>query len=327
MLRGKADRSWVEIVFLSLLSVLFYQFAIGLFVFLVPLQVIYQRRGKRFFLISLALTFALFAGIRLIRPFAETGTTGAGVFALTELFAIGCLMGGLALLNLWQHPLGNVFKLLAAAAAAGLASIPVILSLSGNTVFAENIDALFTVVSSYLTSAFSQNPAVQSPLLTQAFQPESLKRMAADLFYKSYLFGYFLILTSSWWAGTLLGAKAARKEPGIAKLVAFKMREQYLWIFIAVWAVVLATSPAGSRIPLFLNAAAWNIGLTLLLLYGLQGIGILRHFMAKYNLPRGARILSMVVLAVLLLSPRINVVFFFLIPGLGISETWIKYRD
>ena len=218
-------------------------------------------------------------------------------------------------------------QLLAAAAAAGLASLPVILSLSANTTFAGNIDALFTVVSSYLTSAFSENSAVQSPILTQAFQPESLKRMAGDLFFKSYVFGYFLILTSSWWAGTLLGAKAARKNPGIVKLADFKMREQYLWIFIAVWAVVLATSLAGSRIPPLLNSAAWNVGLILLLLYGLQAIGILRHLMAKYDLPRGTRILSMVVLAVLLLSPRINVVFFFLIPGLGISETWIKYRD
>ncbi len=326
MVHEKTDRAWVEIVFLSLSSVLLYQFAIGLFVFLFPLQVLYKRRGQRFFLIALALTFGILAAVRSFRPFlgAEFGT--ASVFIFIEMFIIACLMGGLALVNLWRPDLGSVVKLIGATAATGLLSVPLIARMARDGAFIENIDSMFSAMSVYLQNAISQNSMAQSPLLLEAFQPQTLKLLATDLLYKSYLFNYFIILTFGWWAGSITGAKSTRSGSGVTKLSEFKLKDHYLWFFIGAWALVLITSLAGVAMPGALTALAWNAALLLLFLYGLQGIGIARFLMNKYHLSRGWRVISLAMLAILLLTPRINIVMFFLIPGIGISEMWIRYR-
>lgn len=102
----------------------------------------------------------------------------------------------------------------------------------------------------------------------------------------------------------------------------FKVPDLFLWPFIVSWVIVLLDIVLG--LGLF-GILVWNIALVFLMVYGTAGISILMYLVAK----KGIRLnpLSWVVFSIiLLLIPVINVIMLIVIPVLGISEHWIKYR-
>jgi hypothetical protein len=74
-----------------------------------------------------------------------------------------------------------------------------------------------------------------------------------------------------------------------------------------------------------LRYVAWNAVLASLVLYGAQGIGIIRFLFDRYNVSQGARIGIGIALIVGLFVPALNLVVLLGIPGLGISELWVRY--
>jgi len=102
----------------------------------------------------------------------------------------------------------------------------------------------------------------------------------------------------------------------------FNVPELFLWPFIVSWLIALLDIVFGLGI---FGILVWNIALVLLMVYGTAGISILMYLGAK----KGIRLnpLSWVVFSIfLLLIPIINVIMLIVIPVLGISEHWIKYR-
>lgn len=102
----------------------------------------------------------------------------------------------------------------------------------------------------------------------------------------------------------------------------FKVPDLFLWPFIVSWVIVLLDIVLGLGI---FGILVWNIALVFLMVYGTAGISILMYLVAK----KGIRLnpLSWVVFSIiLLLIPVINVIMLIVIPVLGISEHWIKYR-
>ena len=333
MLYPTTRRVWIEVAIFTLFSVMLYQFTIGVFVFLLPLQILYIRRGDRFFILSLLVTFCVLAALKTYKPITSGQLGDVKVFLLTEFFTLGVLMGGLYFVDTSTYRNWNtVQKHLGIAAVVGILSAALIHYVRGQESFIANIDILFSAISEYLKQLLSQNQILQSSLITEMISAEVLKQMASDLFYRSYLFIYFAILMFFWWTGSILGCKSLQKSPQITKIKDFKLNDHYLWFFIGIWAIILVFSFTEAQQSLRserlnnLAKAVWNGGLILLLLYGLQGLGILKFLMDKFHISRALRFLLIAVMVILLLSPRINVIFIFLIPGLGISETWIKYR-
>jgi hypothetical protein len=155
------------------------------------------------------------------------------------------------------------------------------------------------------------------------FRGEELAAMTREVFLRSYLLDYFLVLTFCWRVGSVIGARSLGRPPGVTPLVAFRPPEALIWPLIAGLALVLLdlVVPLGP-----LELAGWNLLLIMLFLYGLAGLGILRFLLDRLGAPRSMRLLAWLVLGVLAVAPGVNAALAVVISGLGVSETWINYR-
>ncbi len=124
--------------------------------------------------------------------------------------------------------------------------------------------------------------------------------------------------------GILMSELIFSRQTRIRKtfLDGFKVPDLFLWPFIVLWIIALLDIVLGLGI---LGILVWNIALVFLMVYGTAGISILMYLGAR----KGIRLnpLSWVIFSIfLLLIPVINVIMLIVIPVLGISEHWIKYR-
>ena len=209
-------------------------------------------------------------------------------------------------------------RLLIAAAAAGLASVPLISYLGRNQAFAAGLDRLFEAAAALL------NRLVGPTGGEAGFRGEELAAMTRAVLLRSYLLDYLLVLTFCWWVGTVLGARSLGRRPGITPLARFRPAEALIWPLILGLALVLLNLvvPLGP-----LELAGWNLLLIMLFLYGLAGLGILRFLLDRLGAPRSMRLAAWLVLGVLALAPGVNAALAVVISGLGVSETWINYRN
>jgi hypothetical protein len=316
-----------EALILAGVSVILYNLGVGLPFFLVPLQVLQVRKGRKAYLLGSAVALLAIFGVRLALSGRTLGPAGVPFLAL-ELALLASLIGGLAWIQLPELgagqsrlPGGRVAWLLTATAAAGLISIPLILYLRKSTAFAEALRDVFAS----LTGVFNQMLGQITDLKPgeQLFKPEQLQAMTGEIVLRSYLADYFLLLTFSWWAGNLIGARTLGRQSSVTRLRDFRMPDGYLWPLIGS----LALLSLGLLVPLGgVSFAAWNLALIMLFLYGLVGLGILGFLLRKAGAPRGLKVMVALSLCILAFIPRANLALAILIPGLGVSETWIKYR-
>ncbi len=157
-------------------------------------------------------------------------------------------------------------------------------------------------------------------------------RFTGTWFLRSFMAGYLALLAFSWWAGSASAARSQAARAGVIpggtaagpRLAGFRLDGFYVWPFIVSW--------AGIGLGLLLDIAwfsyvVWNVGLAMLLLYGLQGLAIVRFFFERRRLPRLLWVVLIAGLAALAASPRAGMVVVFGVPLFGASENWIRYRD
>jgi hypothetical protein len=304
-------------------SALLYHLGIGLPAFLIPLQVVRVRKGARHFLLAAAVAFAAIAGVRLAMTAGQAGGAGSPALVL-ELSVVLAMLAGLAWIQLPELlgrpallPGGRVARLLVAAAAAGLASVPLFSYLGRSQAFAAGLGRLFDAAAALL------NRLLDPAGTEAALRGEELAAMTRAVFLRSFLLDYLLVLTFCWWVGTVLGARSLGRRPGITPLARFRLAEPLIWPLILGLALVLLdlVAPLGP-----LELAGWNLLLVMLFFYGLAGLGILRFLLDRLGAPRGLRVVAWLALAALALAPGVNAGLAVLISGLGVSETWINYR-
>jgi len=315
---------WFETLLLTLVSVLLYNIGIGFLLFLIPLQVIFIRRGDSFFTTALVLCFSLILFYKLITLFVNSAFADAGPFMLIEFFSITLLFGGLVFLNMIKLPgVSTVLKLLAAAAAAWVLSIPLIFFLRGNQSFNTVMRQLFTNIALFLNTNVSASESINLSYNQPGIDSESLLIITREFFLRSYIFDYFILLLFSWRSGTMLALKSLRAKANTTGLKNFRMPDVYIWPLILGLAGVLVNN---FRSLGFLGFLFWNTALIMLFLFGLTGFGIIRFLFEKFRLAKSLRFLFIFSLVILIMTPRVGIVFFLLIPALGVSEIWIKYR-
>ena len=324
----------IEIVLFAAISTLLYRLGMGPLLFLIPLQVLLVRRGTRAFVSAgvLSLLLILLVGFVLARGWTSDGGALVGTvpFILLDMAVALILVGGLALIQLPEigpelqvprHP--RVTRLAIATALAGLLFIPVILYLRSNEMFATGVRELLVSRIDAMNDALT---ASQSGALIGGVQPlqaETLLELVSMILLRSYLFYYFLVLGFSWWLGTIIGNRSLGRKPGIRRIADFKLPDQYIWPLIASLAVVLLSLIVSVQ-PL--EILGWNALLILLFLYGVSGLGIIRFLLRKLKVRPGVRWLIIVSLVLLALTPRLGFLILILVPGLGVSEIWLKYR-
>ena len=309
-----------EPVAFAIASALLYHLGFGFVFFLIPQQMVYVRQGRKPFLISLALGFALVMGFELLNLLRHRESLVSS-FLLIEVFAVVVLMGGLAAVNLVR--LDRVRILLAASGVTALLAVPLVLYLRGNEGFNTGMRQLFDMLVEFMNRAFTQSQAAEAGEVSAVSGSEALMRITGEVFLRSFAFSYFLLLIFTWWTGTQLGCRSRGEKARITRLVDFKLPDTFIWPLIASLALVLVDMLIGSK---SLGFIAWNAGLILLFLYGLAGIGILSFLFAKYNLPRRWLTMLLICLGIMLIFTRLSLLVIILVPGLGISEIWLHQR-
>ena len=316
-------REWIEIASIAAVSFVLYQFNM-LILFLIPVQILISRRGAEVGVTGAAIVFIATAltGVARLGSVDVAELRRSLIFAEVAIPAV--FLGSLSAINInwpWGHFRRRLLKLSAVTVAIAAMSIPAILFVSGN-------DALKTIFE-------SQIEALREMLLT-AQEGESTLRIAADalgdvgqitelvfeLILRYYVFFVFAFLASSIWLGEIAASRTTgRSRP---RLTEFFVPQKAVWIVILSWAGVLLDllTELGP-----LRYAFWNVGMISLFVYGMQGIGIIRHQLIRRGASGWIRAAVAVGLVLMLFWPGVNFVVIVGVPGIGVSETWIHYRN
>jgi hypothetical protein len=330
MFQRSAGGRVLEILLFTLSSLVLYHIGIGVAVFLIPLQVVASRRGTGSLLVACGIFMIVFLALRLPPFLGGTGqpdlvSLGEGIFVLS-LFA-GLLIVNLPLLATWR----TLFRLLAATALVGLGAIPCVIMLAHNTQFQSAMGTVYEELSRLITSLFTRKQDTTDPALSAFLSPKALRSLMRAFLSRSLLPLYFGLLSFSWWAGQASAARSLWFGQARFRFSGFRLESFWLWPLICALALILADLVLGSRADAGLRElgwqyGAWNIGLIVVVMYGLQGLAILRFLFEKHGLPRLLWLLLIVAVAILAASPRTGVVVMVALPAFGVSENWVRYR-
>jgi hypothetical protein len=325
MLTASSRGRVLEAFLFAVSSLVLFNIGVGIVLFLVPLQVAAVRRGLPGLLLSAAFVVAGAVGLRVVQLLSAGQGASWAPLSAVEAGAMIVALAGIVIVNL--PALGRfrgLHRVLAGSLAAGVLSVPLILLIPGIPGFQEGMDKVFAEVSRMLQSFLP--PAGGGPALLGAMPgAQELQKISVAYFLRSFLMDVFALTAFTWWAGT--GAARLSLPPGVrperARFSGFRLEGAFLWPLIGSWALILADLVFGISV---VSYVAWNAGLVLLFLYGLQGLAILRFLMEKHHLPRLLWFLLLVVIVVLLFQPRGSLFVIVVIPAFGVSENWIRYR-
>ncbi len=102
-----------------------------------------------------------------------------------------------------------------------------------------------------------------------------------------------------------------------------KLPDFFVWGFLGIWILALASNFV--QFPVFLTVACWNLALAFGVLYAVQGVSILvALFRRRTAVLSVAKVVALVFFLCML--PGLNIVAFVGLPILGVLETWIKFR-
>jgi hypothetical protein len=315
----------------GLLSGFFYSTAILGFALLIPIQVIYGRRGWKEGLCAsaLALGVALLgqflpAWIGGTPPLEIVGKSGPGQFLLLAGLPPAVLLAALALMNapFWKKG-SDYARGYAGTALACLVAIPGIIELVHDSAFLSSFEEH---LGSYLQPLLAQaGTGPEASALKAAFDVHTLAMTSVSVLESSFAALLLIWLEGSRWIGNKVSGAGSRGREEAVALADYRLPYLLVWPFLAAWTGVLGVSYFKLGLPW--KAVAWNLSLVLSLAYMVQGLGIASHLMRRWNLPRSLRICIWVTACLLAITPPVGTFVLALVPILGVSEVWIPYRN
>ncbi len=314
---------WVDVLIFAGISIIMYEIGFLSFLYLVPLQIMAKKRGENGLLFSSVLVLAAVLITAIINTRWVEDVQLKNVLIFLELILPVMLVAALYTVNKkFTEEWRSLYKILGVTLAVGLVSIPVILIIKQNTKFLDYFREQITkIVQSISDSLFLQSGIYEEGIVRSLFQPEQIIQTIRAIFFRNFLFSFFVFLTLNW----RIGIGIARRFFGgeIPRLHRFMLPNTFIWVLLISWAGILADIFFGLKI---FGYIVWNIGLIALFLYGLQGVGIIRSLLARANLGRGLQTFLTVMILFLLIIPGINALVILGIPIFGVSEVWIHYR-
>jgi hypothetical protein len=323
---------WIDVVGLALASVVMFRFGLLRLLFLVPIQLVWIRRGEYAALISSGISLVAMSAVSAVSlaRIGELSGGSLGSLVLLDLVFVLGMLAGLFVLNSRRlviragdgHRELTVPERMIAVVVAGLAIFgPVIWLISRGDGANAIIAAQIEIVRPLLQAAGASTEEVRA-----------LTEMVVGALLSGVLFGYLLLVAGNWWFGLLVAFRTRLRlpegNPVMARLASytptqFALPVWFVWALIGAWAGVLAsiTLELGSVSYVF-----WNAGFVTLAIYAMQGISILLHFAERRKLQRGMRMGMAVALVFGLLVPGLNFVVGLGLPLLGVSEIWIDYH-
>ncbi|MGH0054507.1 MAG: DUF115 domain-containing protein [Sphaerochaetaceae bacterium] len=104
----------------------------------------------------------------------------------------------------------------------------------------------------------------------------------------------------------------------------WRIPEATLWVFLGSWALVLLLILTKGAY--LYRALALQVALASSVLYAVQGMAIVVHFVLRKGLAVNTTRLFSLMFLLAFLIPGVNVLVVFVLPLLGVTETWIMYR-
>jgi len=317
------SRRMIEIGAYVLASLILYHLNILLFLFLVPLQVLYERRGEQAFTEATVVFAVAIAVIRLLRITLSDITQAEGVILGLDLIIPLLLIGGLYAVNiLWNYFGRKLFTMYAAALIAASIAIPVGIFISRRPDIIEYFLEYTKQITAVMRDSLGSED-ITGTSLGIFLEPKQMIAFIREIISATFVFLYFFLLSAGWWIGHEIGVHTSKQHYKSLPAERFFLPENMIWVFLLSWTAIFIDITIGIG---FLKYAAWNIGLIQLFLYFIQGMGIINHYLEKRKAVKRHRILFYVIVGIFLLWPGINLAILIGIPGLGISEIWIAHR-
>ncbi len=311
--------SIIELLIVTGVSFLLFQFSFIFFLFIVPVFYIGRKRGHPTAVLAgvvvcVAITIQLVLRMKAVenpelRRFVTVYGLSYPVFLMTGALIVTVFAGR------------SLTKMLVATGLFAVVSIPVILMYSGNSDVVSFLKEQITSVAHIFTKGLSKSSSPNAALLVNELQPGKLMEMIKLIFFRDYIAAYFFLLSGSWYVADFFSNR--KMKAGRFSIDSFTVSEWFIWVFIISLAGVLADY-------LFKLGMAgyifWNSALILLFIYGINGLGLIKHLFKKYKVTQQKQRSLYMLLFILLIVPGLNLVVLLGIPGLGISELWIRYR-
>ncbi len=275
-----------------------------------------------------AVTFAFILAESTVRFLMNGRTEAVAVELGLGLTVAFVMISGLVVVNLASlRRFRALVRLLLSAGLVGLAVLPLIILVPRLEGFQTTMQSTFTEVSALLRG-FSPiaDTSSMGPLFAPLFQPETLMKLFEQVFLRSFLVMYFMLIVFQWWAGSAAAARTIPSPDPVPRLADFHLESFHLWPLIVSGALILLDVTVGIWA---FGYAAWNVGLVFMFLFGVQGMAIIKFLFEKSRLPQflwAALVLTLAILLVFPQYPQLNLFFMIAIPALGVSENWIRFR-
>ena len=320
------NRLWIEVGVFAAVALGLYLLTPGVFLFLVPLQMLAIRRGSSAFNLAALLLVLLAAVVELAMAGWRTDMPAEeGYLRNIGLFLSALLLGGLWLVNQPRVlPYRNLLRILIATGAAGLVAVPFVGGLASDPEFVPTMrDYIADQPLLRLGIAPSDVPGVSgAPALTSE-QIDLFIDTVGTVLLRGVLFVYMVYLMAAWWLGSLWGARTIGMRSPIGRLLTFRLEPWCIWALLLSGAAVLGDALGDLGV---LGYVGWNVFSVFLLLFALQGIGVLQWLFRRYNVPGPMRVMIGVAMVFMLFRSVLTFIPVFGLPLLGLSEIWIDFK-
>jgi hypothetical protein len=320
-------RGWIETALAAVFSIIMSVSGPLLLLFMLPLQVLAIKRGKKAFIFSAA---GVFLGSQFLKLALMPDMAGTGSVMVADSAMFLFLILGLYAVNYMFEGFRTVLKFLIVAAVAGLCSVPVLYYLNADqsfyTIMTDQLDSVLVM----FNGASAGSPGLNGSNIFSSVSADDMYTVFKIYFLNSFLAVYFYLLVLTWWMGSRIGQRSIGKNISLPKVKEFIVPEKLVWLFfIPLTIVLLGFLLSGKGVKLetgLVGIAVSNILYIMGTLYGLQGYGLVQFVMEKKNIAPALRRFTGILLFVSFFILPLAVVFAILLPGLGVSELWINYR-
>ena len=327
--RRVPNRVWIETGIFSAVALGLYLLTPGVFLFLIPLQMLAIRRGSSAFNLAALLLVLLAALIELAMAGWRSDLPAEEVYLRNiGLFLSALLLGGLWLVNQPRVlPYRNLLRILIATGAAGLIAVPYIGGLMSDPEFVPTMRD-YIAGQPLLRLGIAPTDAPDAPGVTggpavSSGQIDLFVETVGTVLLRGVLFLYVVYLMAAWWLGSLWGARTVGMRSPIGRLLTFRLEPWCIWALLASGAAVLGDALGDLGM---LGNLGWNVFSVFLLLFALQGIGVLQWLFRRYKVPGPMRVMIAVAMVFMLFRSVLTFIPVFGLPLLGLSEIWVDYK-
>lgn len=304
--QGRPVQPYVGLLVSAALAIALFYSGVFAFLFAVPVQVTYLRRGRDAGYAATALT----AGGVLLVHIAQIVRFGAADGRIVRVLLLDALMpiGLLAAVTLFNVVRGYPWwaRLLAGTAVALLGAFPSLRLLAA-------VGGDDAGLSEQLTGMLTMLGVAEDP----AFLIEAVRRIV----FSTIGLGLMAAIAATWWLGRGI---ALRGTSGELSLRAARVDDRIVWFVITGLTGVVMEWLV--EVPVAIGILGWNLALMGAFLFAIQGLGIIQHLLRRrFESERAERWVITVALAALFV-PGINAVVTIGLPLFGMSELWIDYR-